>query len=475
MRVEFPTIPEVADGMVGSAATFNTWSSALTYLLGESHAPFASTFTTRDDEEEYRDTYQTVTVGYAPYRGEAMLYYAFEAYQNSGNTTLHWYARIGFYGDDSAWHWVYETSGTDRAFAYKSGTHALEAGELAQLTYGHIYEWRVQLRGDNENYNTFYRLWQIGLLAAITGWPTAPTFTEDGGPDAADFNTIKTAAEKLADFVPTINWCGGGEPVREWNHTSWGTVQRGVIRYRPKSLLCVVRYRQRHGYAARTVRWQVQVRDTAGNEADVYESGDLPTTGGIEEQSQEIDLTAGAAAAALAAAGITLTVGNLYRVTIRMRRVVGTDAEVLDVYGGMIIRTSAGTPAGGWVTPALWKHLDNDVGPTKLNAYWTDLTLLRSGAEALHGHTPVMCHMFPEGGNRSLHGIRRKRWLHYRCLDADDAPRIHYGAAHGQMQTLEAGSGWVAYDLEQIAALPYGATYWLSRTLTAFEADTELL
>ena len=94
----------------------------------------------------------------------------------------------------------------------------------------------------------------------------------------------------------------------------------------------------------------------------------------------------------------------------------------------------------------------------------------------LHGATPVLCHLHTDGSSaRSLHGIRRKRWLHYRCLDADDAPRIYYGAAHGQMQTLEAGTGWVAYDLEQIAALPYGATYWLSRTLTAFEADTELL
>ena len=474
MRVEFPTIPEVADGMVGSAATFNTWSSALTYLLGESHAPFASTYTDRGDKQEYRATYQSVSIGYAPYRGEKTLFYAFDVRQNSGGAN-YWHVRIGFYGDDSAWHWVYETAGTDGSWAHRSGTHALTAGEQAQLTYGHIYEWRVQLRGDNETYNTYLRLWQIGLLAAIKDWPSAPTFIEGGVPDAAAFNTIKTAAETLADFVPAINWCGGGEPVREWNHTSWGTVQRGVIRYRPESLLCVVRYRQRHGYDQRKVRWQVQVRDTAGHEAVVYESSDLATTGGTEERSQEIDLTTGAAAAALAAAGITLTMGSLYRVTIRIRRVVGTDAEVLDVYGGMIIRTSAGTPAGGWVTPALWKHLDNDVGPTKLNAYWTDLTLLRSGAEALHGHTPVMCHMFPEGGNRSLHGIRRKRWLHYQCVNSNDAPRIYYGAAHGQEQTLEAGAGWQTYDLEQIAALPYGATYWLSRTLTAFEADTELL
>lgn len=474
MRVEFPTIPEVADRMVASAATFNTWSSALTYLLGESHAPFASTFTTRDDEEEYRDTYQTVVIGYAPYRGEETIYYAFEARHN-GHWDDHWHARIGFYGDDSAWHWVYEASGTDDAFVYRSGTHGLEVGELAQLTSGRVYEWRIQIKGDDETYNTYLRLWQIGLLAAIADWPSAPTFTEDGVPDADAFNTMRTAAQKLAEFVPAINWCGGGEPSREWNHGSWGVVQRGVIRYRPESLLCVVRYRQRHGFAGRTVRWQVQVRDTAGNEADVYESGDLATTGGTEERVQAIDLTSGAAAAALAAAGITLTMGSLYRVTIRMRRTT-SDAEVLDVYGGMILRTSDGTPDGAWVTPNLWGHLATDVGPTKLNAYWTDLTLLKSGAEALHGHTPVLCHLHTDGSSaRSLHGIHRKRWLHYRCLDSNDAPILYHGASHGQSQTLDAGAGWVAYDLEQIAALPYGATYWLSRTLTAFEADGELL
>jgi len=159
-----------------------------------------------------------------------------------------------------------------------------------------------------------------------------------------------------------------------------------------------------------------------------------------------------------------------------MRRRVGTDAEVLDVYGGMIIRTSKGTPNGAWVTPNQWAHLDDDVGPTKLNAYWTDLTLLYSGAEVLHGCTPVLCHLHTgSSSNRSLHGIRRKRWLHYRCLDPDDAPTLYYGINHGQSRTLSAGSDWVMYDLEQIADLPYGETYWLSRTLTAFEADGELL
>jgi len=191
MRVEFPTIPEVVDGMVASAATFNTWSSALTYLLGQSHAPFASTHIC-SVAEEYRDTYQTVTIGYAPYRGEEMIYYAFDCYQNSGGAN-YWHARIGFKGDDDAWHWVYETSGTDGSWVHRSGTHALEAGELAQLTDGNIYEWRIQIKGDNETYNTYLRLWQFGLRAEITGWPSVPTFTEDGVPDAADLNTIRTA------------------------------------------------------------------------------------------------------------------------------------------------------------------------------------------------------------------------------------------------------------------------------------------
>jgi len=216
--------------------------------------------------------------------------------------------------------------------------------------------------------------------------------------------------------------------------------------------------------------------DTAGNVADVYESGDLGTTGGVEEQVQEIDLTSGDAAAALAAAGITLTVGNLYRCAIRMKRTDEGDYEVLDMYGGMMIRTSQGTPDGLWVMPKLWTHLDTDVGPTNLNAYWTDLTLLYSGGEELFGDTPVLCYP-PTAGTwgRALHGIHRKRWLHYRCLDSDDAPRLYYGTNHTNSQTLTAGSGWQTYDLEQIAGLPYGATYWLSRTLVAFEADGELL
>jgi len=475
VRVEFPTIPEVTDGMVASAATFNTWSSALTYLLGQSHAPYASTYTDRDVEEEYRDTYQSVTIGYAPYRGEETLYYAFDVYQNSGGAN-NWHARIGFYGDDDAWHWVYETNGTDGAWAHKSGTHGLTAGELAQLTDGEIYQWRIQIKGDAETYNTYLRLWQFGLRAAISDWPASPTFVADAVPDADDFNTIRTAAGKLADFAPEINWCGGGEPIREVNgYDSWYTVQRGVWRYRPESLLCVVRYRQRHGFAGRTVRWQVQVRDTAGNEAAVYESGDLATTGGTEEQTETIDLTAGAAAAALAAAGIALTQGDLYRCTIRMKRTTN-DAEVLDLYGGMIVRSSEGTPDGAWVVPNAWAHLDDDVGPTNLNAYWTDLDLLYSGNEALFGDTPVICYLSSDDSSaRTLHGIHRKRWLHYRCIDEDDAPRLYYGTAHGQSQILTAGSGWQTYDLEQIAALPYSATYWLSRTLTAFEADRELL
>ena len=253
--------------------------------------------------------------------------------------------------------------GTDGASAYRSGTHALEAGELAQLTDGQVYEWRIQIRGDNETYNTYLRLWQIGLLAAIADWPSAPTFTEDGVPDAADFNTIKTASEKLADFVPAINWCGGGEPVREESHLV-GTVQRGDPHGREPAMRGGIG----SGMATRLARCAGRAGgDTAGNEATVYESGDLPTTGGTEEQSQEIDRRRGGARWRRRDHPDG---GEPYRVTIRMRRTVGSDAEVLDVYGGMVIdqRRHAGRP---WVTPNRWAHLDDDVGPTHLNAYWT--------------------------------------------------------------------------------------------------------
>ena len=479
MRLTFPEIPTVADNMALSAATLNAHKSGLEFLLGVSHAPYSATWADAAWQEEFATTYQTVAIGYGYYRtGLSKLYYEFDIYQDSGNGTNHWYAQIGFYGDDDSWHWVYSTSGTDTASQHESGTHDLTSGELAQLTDGGLYQWRIQIKTDDTGYHSKLRLWQFGLRSAIADWPTSYTFVNTQTFAAEKLNDIRTATNKLRDHVPdTVSISGGRVGSNNNDHDSYHVVQESVYRYRAESLWCAIAFQHDNGYSGRTVKWRVTFEDTGGNSATIYESGDLTTTGRTQFKTQEIDLTAGSAATAISNASITLTQGNFYRVTLAIKKTTGAgDQEVLRWYAGAVIRVSDGTPDGGWDVPNYWAHGDTDVGATHMDKYWTDLTLLYTGGnEELWSDHPFQPRdPDDDSSDRWLSGPHRMRRLHYRCVDTDTGPTLHYGSSYASTLTLDSGSGWQMYDLENLADLPYGDYYWLEGALVALECDEDL-
>jgi hypothetical protein len=210
----------------------------------------------------------------------------------------------------------------------------------------------------------------------------------------------------------------------------------------------------------------VRITDAAQNTAIVYTSD--PVTAGVDYtyESADIDLTDGAPAAALTAAGITLTFGTGYLVTLEAVR--HSDANTLYLRRGVCLRTSDGAAGGSWANNNLWLAEQRNVGPTQINKVRTDLLeLYTGGAEELWGENHAM--RYVTDSERPCAGVHLKRYLMYRCVDGE-TPTLQYGEDFALDYGLPTGTGWLSFDLTSIA-LPLGGAYIVADVETAFEAD----
>jgi len=466
--IPFPRIPEVADRQIVGETYLTLLGRATDYLLGESHAAVAAPHATDQLErleDEYGDPGGSGAYYYLYHASDTLAYAFFAGNDSAGET---WYVKLEFYGDDSAWHTAEEWSGTEGFPHAEAGT--LDLSGEAQLTIGTIYQWRFQTKTSDELYNTVLQVTQLATRTAVSGWTAPPVFAAATS-DYADCNILRTDLNALyAGVVPSVNPLGMSEGAKEHIHTqdTYQAYSRFAYRYRPDGLYCAV-WGMIGG--AQTWYWRVMFADAAGNEAEVYESSELAASGDYVAQSTTIDLTSGAPAAALAAAGITLTLGNGYLVTIEAKRT--SSDQTLYLKNAMVVRTSTGTPDGDWDVPKLWAHGDTDLGPTGMNKFSTDLALLYSGGdEELWGDHHAARSL---DNDNAYGGVHRKRWLVYRAVEGE-TPKLLYGSGYATeygLPTCAAGAGeqWLSFDLRGLSGLAMGAYYYVTDAGAAWESD----
>lgn len=459
--LSFPTISPVTSGQTLGAAQLNSYKSALEYLLGESHAPM-SLPGRASSVARYQTSWGTVWTGYL-YHGSNTLYYLMRMHNQGSGKVCH--ARLLYTGDDGAQHVVKTISAVNNDWTVHSGT--VDLSSETQLTPGRAYEWRWQTRTDEETYNTVLEVWTVAERGAISGWLAPPTFAA-GMSDPDDLNTLRTDLNLLyANMVArTAALCRPTAQGWENDLENWHSRALAVWRYRPQRLYARVRLRA----SARVwCQWRVSLSDQADRSAALYTSDEIEVFD-RRWASVTIGMTDAAVAAALSAAGITLTAGQYYTVKVGIRKTQpAPDAYSLDHV--FLCRLSSQAPAAGWAVPHLFAHGDTAISPANMAAYSTDLLELYSGGERLWGESPAM---WAGGHQDQAYGYHRKRWLCY--LHAEDArPQLYHGANLADSMDLPTGTGWQVYDLGQVAGLPWGGLMYLTGCTAAFECDAPVV
>ncbi len=451
----FPTIPEVESGQILGATYLNALARGCEHLLGISHAAYALPHATAV-LQRYEDSYGTMATYWMLHTADTVAYWFIAGQTSAGKT---WYIHLDYYGDDDAWHTVGAWSGTASPSA-QSGTLNLSAE--TQITVGKIYQWRWQGKTSNETYYTTLQVRYLATRPAISGWAAPPTLSA-GASSHASLNTYRADLLALNALLPPTNalsYCEDGK--KQLAISNWEPWTRFAYRYRPNGLTVGLWANM----LASTWNWRVLFADVNGNEATVYSSPNVAAVGDWKYEAADIDLTSGAAATALAAAGITLTLGAGYLVTIEAKR--NSDDHALNIRRALCLRTSNGTPGGSWANNKLWAHKNTDVGPTQLNKVRTDLLqLYAGGAEELWSDSHGAA--YAAGQDRPCSGVHLKRYLNYRCA-AGETPTLLYGAGFAEEYGLPTGDGWLGFDLSTVG-LPAGGAYYVANVEAAFEAD----
>ena len=476
-RPTFPLIPEIEDGQVFSAAIMrHTHKAAIEYLLGESHAAMALPHVRVPSTDVFSTDYQTVWELWG-YLQSYLLYYKLAIRINYGDAlNRNWHYRIQVSSDGgTTWYTAKEETGTQNTYQDKEGTVDLTtvsdggAGSIDDhLTLTAFYLWRLQLKVSNQGSpadSTVYCIpWGIGTRGAVSGWVTPTTFAAATSA-AADINTLRTDANALHAALPTAN-VGTTQPAYALIYGDWVELSRVSYRYLGDQLRVQV---AASGWQDGTWKWRARLIDEADNTATIHESGEVGGDAiyGDPEywiwRGTTITLTAGAVAAAIAAAGITLTRGDWYRVIVELY----TTADPGRVWGlgARVDRLSSGTVGVDYTVPGTWTHGDTNVGPTKLNVYSADLTALYSGTESLSLDVPAVDIVADSAGTSLVH---RKRYLfYYNAVGAT----IHYGADYATTYGLtDSAAAWAWVDLEAVG-VPYGGAYWVSGVDIATETE----
>jgi len=476
-RATFPAIPTIEAGQVFSAAVLRQGhAAAINYLFGESHASWPLAHVRLPSTDVYQSAYTTIWELWGLHASQT-LYYRLLIKVNYGNEfDRTWAYRVQVSPDGGAtWYTAAGESGTQNTYQLKENVVNLAAvsdgagGYIDDhLTLGQVYKWRLQVavtdQPDPADCTVHCIPWALGTRKSVAGWATPPTFTAATS-NPAHANTLADDAQALYDALPP----GDAALTFPSLHTitfasTWEELTRAVYRYRPDMLYVAV---LGSAWADETWQWRVKV-ETDSASAVVYTSsaiaGDEATE--LSEYSwgnaQMIDLTTGAAATALAAAGITLTLGDWYRVVVEVYSTASPGRAW--AAGAAIYRTSNMAAAAGYTVPHLWAHGDQNIGPTYLNQYSADLTALYSGAERLHLDTGAVDVVENANGHALAH---RRRYLRYL---ATEQPRIYYGADMDQTYDPPASATWTALDLDSVG-LPYGGVYWVTGADACMEAD----
>lgn len=469
--LNFPSLIELSNGMTLGAAQLNNYKMALEYLLGESHATTPLTHSPTA-AATLSTSYETLWRGYL-YHTDDTVAWCIRAQTDQGGAQS-WYCQLVCVDGGGSEHVVASSNGTHSSPAWGVWTGTANIASLG-LTKGKVYEWRVKAQVSASTYHTYVEVWRVAERGVVTGWVAPHNFADGTTSDAAHFNTWKSALEALyngvvSPVVPTTMT----EPHILINNPNYATYTRGVWRYRPNGLSIALHGHQEHAFSGRRMQWRAVLRDTADHQAVVWESAVITPTGLPDWWwSPNIDLTSGAAASALAAAGITLSFGSYYRLDLEVKTIQDpgdTDPLVLD--RACLARISSGAPAGGWVTPHAWKHGDTDVRESWLDPYSNDLTMLYSGGEILWGETPaVTIYPGPSTDMWAFSGRHCRRWLAYRYADGQ-SPTIWYGNGFTHSYALPSAgpNTWISFDTEAVR-LPVGGAFCVTGVVSAFECD----
>lgn len=452
----FPNIPELESGQILGATYLNALARGCEHLLGISHAAYALPHAT-GVLQRYQSSWGDMATYWMLHTADTVAYW-FMAGEDHGNRT--WQVRLQYRGDDDAWHTAAEWSGTG---GWEARVGTLDLSGATALTVGRIYAWRWQGKTSDETYHTALQVRYLATRATITGWVSPPTIGT-GTSSSTPLNTYRADLLALNALLPPTNALSYCEDGKKHTHTQgdWVAWTRFAYRYRPNGLMVGLW----GNMLAASWNWRVRLADVNGNEATVYSSPNVAAVGDWKYESADIDLTSGAAATALAAAGITLKLGAGYLVTIEAKR--NSDDHALNIRRALCVRTSNGTPGGSWANNKLWAHKDRNVGPTQLNKVRTDLLeLYTGGAEELWGDSHAAAYVADE--ERPCSGVHRMRYLNYRCA-AGRTPTLLYGAGFAQEYGLPTGEGWLGFDLSSVG-LPAGAAYYVVDVEAAFEAE----
>lgn len=474
--IPFPVIPILEDDpvMAVSAATIDKGhNSGLYYILGESHASMPAGPWHHEHRDE--DSWYNVCSVFL-YHTSLTVWYGLNI--KVDEVGENWNYEISAYTDeDEHWHVMKTASAAnDTTYDWESGVIDIAdtpEGDLTALfPLNKIYEWRFRIeRDESEHYWVHIDVWGLFCREAIADWNTPHTFMADEASAEEHFNDIREDLNWLRDQLSPIvpfSFCRNTATGWKDDDAEYAFII-GVYRYRPESLYGMIKVE--FEYTGENFRLYMRVIDTAGNDAKVYESGNIASTGHDQVVEATVDLTTGDAATALTAAGITLTLGNYYRILVGIQEQEGDVNYRMEF--GVIARVSSGTPHASWVAPEEWAESDTDFGPTRLNRMKTDLELFYTGGgEVMWGESPSVLKWYPTISTRVLSTIHRKRWLLYHVYSDGTGPiKLWYGDDYDVSYELPDGEGWLNFDLTQLP-IPWGSWYHLvGNTDGAFECD----
>lgn len=347
MRPTYPIIATLVNGQVLSAEHLKTYNAALEYLLAESHAPFplGGAMPSAYTDDSPSDTPHTAWSGYTRHAGNA-LQYCFQVGENSDNAGQEYHAIIQYYGDDSAYHTVGTVSGEGSAYL----TGAIDISS-ALMTAGCIYEWRVQVYGNDvgthsaDDYNVSYQHWWMAEYRSVSAasWKVPHTFTCAGTSSATHFNDWKTDLDLIEAVIPDMQWLTGNSIIQTNSDTDWHEgIFRGAYPYRPDRLYLGLQCALTGGS---DWQWRAAITDTNGSSVVFYTSGTIAGTGARDWDTATVEIDPGTTAGSLITAeGITLTRGSYYRVRLDTKKLT-SNAEELVAYAGYMMRLSDGIPA----------------------------------------------------------------------------------------------------------------------------------
>lgn len=473
MKPIFPDISTVSTQALG-AAQLLSYKMGIEYLLGESHATIISEWAGKPSEDVWETAAVTIRTWYLRHTSNT-LYYKLALKTDWGNEFDRDWSFVIQVFIGAAWETAVTDTGTNNTYVTKEGTTDITALGLVTDT---IYQWRLRIwcstTGEPEDYHVCCIPWSLRERAAVVGWQAPHTFAA-GVSAAAHFNDWRTDLLALHAAVSPVIAASSSPPEMTVTAlpTNWEVYDHWAYRYRPESLRIIVQGATMTHADPDTRYWRFRVRfeDDAyptPNSAVIF-TGDPQYGMGFDWYTfddQTLVLTTDPIATILSGAGITLTFGNWYRIIIEVER--GASDQVALIRHAYVLRTSLGTPTGGWAAMHLWVHGDNDIGPTELNKYSSDLGFLYDGAERDFREAVAVCSANKGVGMLGFTSVHRRRWLHYL---APTSPCRLFWSLEGRAVDPPIGDEWQVFDLDDVGMI-YGTFYVIVGPTACFESET---